>query len=254
MLKVYFVTLTLLFATILSNNALAKNSSNNQISDDEFETYETEKEIEIYDPLEKYNRKIFAFNNNVDKYFLEHVAKFYRKATPKPIRKSVRNFLTNLSAPLSGVNSLLQGNIDNGLATFSSFLINSTVGVAGIFDVAGNKNIKYSREDFGQTLGNYGLNSGAYLMLPILGPSSVRDFGGLAFDKAIDPNSFNVLDIGNKAEFIESDYRIFLAVASAIDTRENFIDIIDDIRENSFDPYATIRSAYIQRRNTEIKN
>lgn len=222
--------------------------------EEEFETYETEGEAEIYDPLEKYNRKIYKFNDAFDRYFLEYVAKFYRKGVPQSVRKSVRNFLVNLSLPISAVNSLLQGKVDNSLATFSNFLINSTIGIGGLFDVAGEKNLRYKTEDFGQTLGRYGVGSGAYIVIPILGPSTTRDFTGWATDKAVSPLGFNVLNIGGEEDFVPSDYRIGLAVASGIDTRESLIDIIDDIRKDSFDPYATIRSAYLQKRITDVKN
>lgn len=222
--------------------------------DEDFELFSEEETQPIYDPYEKINRKVFAFNEAFDRYFFEHVAKLYRKGVPKKARKSIRNFLTNLTLPLSAINSLMQGKVDNSLATMSNFLINSTVGVLGIFDIAGEKNIRYNREDFGQTLGHYGLGSGAYLMIPVLGPSSTRDFGGWVTDKTIDPFGFNVFEIGEHEEFMKPDYRFALTVFSGVDTRESLIDILDDIRKDSFDPYATIRSAYLQRRENEVKN
>ena len=222
--------------------------------DAEFASYETESVEEIYDPLEKYNRKIFVFNDYFDRYFLEYIAKFYRKEVPPSARYSIRNFLINLSLPISSFNSLLQGKTDNSLATISTFLINSTIGVLGLFDVAGERSIRYKLEDFGQTLGHYGVKSGAYLVLPFLGPSSSRDFTGLLTDKAVNPIEFNALEIGGKTNLIEANYRLALAAAAGIDTRESLINIIDDIREDSFDPYATIRSAYSQKRLSDVKN
>jgi phospholipid-binding lipoprotein MlaA len=224
-----------------------------QFSDEEFEAYETSS-VEIYDPLEKANRKVFTFNNAFDRYFFEHVAKAYRAGVPKTARNSVRNFLVNLSAPLSAVNSILQGKSDNALATISNFLINSTLGVGGLFDVASKKGIIYKTEDFGQTLGHYGTGTGSYLMIPFLGPSSTRDFSGWAVDKSVDPLGFNFLEIGGNEDLIESHNRIILAAVSGIDSRESLIDILDDVRRDSFDPYATIRSAYLQKRNTDVKN
>jgi len=224
-------------------------------SEDEFETYETESSAEeIYDPYEKINRKMFAFNDVLDRYFLEHVARAYRASIPRSGRNAVRNFLTNLAAPISAVNSLLQGKVDNGLATFSNFLINSTIGVAGLFDVAGEKGIRYKTEDFGQTLGHYGTGPGPYLMLPFLGPSSTRDVLGLGTDKAVSPVGFNAFDIAEDSVLLDSHHRIALTIAGVIDTRESLIDIVDDIRADSFDPYATIRSAYLQKRSTDLKN
>lgn len=208
----------------------------------------------IYDPFEPFNRKVFAINETLDKYFAEPVVKEYRKQVPRPIRNSVRSFLNNLSAPFSVINSLLQGDGHNAMASFSSFLINSTVGIAGIFDVAGDKNIQYNQEDFGQTLAKYGSGSGPYLVLPVVGPSNLRDFTGFVTEKLVNPLTFNALDIGGKRELVNSHISLFLALSSGIDTRESLIEVLDDMRKNSFDTYATIRSAYLQRRKSLTQN
>lgn len=227
-------------------------------SDDEnaeFETFErSESEQEIYDPYEKANRKIYGFNDVLDRYFLEHAARAYRKTLPKDARDGVRNFLNNLSLPISALNSLAQGKTDNALATFSNFLINTTVGVFGVFDIAGKKGIFYKPEDFGQTIGHYGSGSGAYLMLPFLGPSSTRDLGGFVVDRAVSPIGFNVFEIGGSDAKIPFNYIAAYVALSVIDSREGLLDVVDDIRNDSFDPYATIRSAYLQKRLNEIKN
>ena len=221
--------------------------------DEEFESY-VSNEFQIYDPYEKVNRKIFVFNEAFDQYFFEHVARAYRRGVPKPARTSIGNFLNNLSLPVSAINSLVQGRVDNGLATLSNFLINTTIGIGGLFDIAKEKGILYKSEDFGQTLGHYGTSSGAYLMIPFLGPSSTRDFSGWVVDKAINPTGFNALEVGGTSDLIDGGYRFALGTMSAIDTRENLLEIIDDIRKDSFDPYATIRSAYLQKRSVETKN
>src|SRR5690606_38443335 len=187
------------------------------------------KETGIYDPLEKINRKIFAFNEAIDKHFFVYVAKGYRKIIPKPARKSIRNFLTNLSLPFTTINSALQGDAENSLSSFSYFLINSTLGVGGLFNVAEAKNIKYREEDFGQTFAKYGLGQGPYLVLPFLGPSDATDTLGLVTTKLIDPLSFNVFDIGG-GSLLSNDILISLAVIKAIDEREALIDIIEDSR------------------------
>jgi phospholipid-binding lipoprotein MlaA len=220
---------------------------------EEFETYESISEIEIHDPWEKMNRKIYNFNDTLDRYVVEHVAKFYRDSVPRPARQSIRNFLSNAGLPISALNSLLQGKVDNTLATVSHFLINTTIGLAGFFDVAGEKGIFYKKEDFGQTLGRYGMNYGIYLVIPIAGPSSTRDFTGWVTDKGLGTIGFNHIQIGG-SERVKLEYRIALTVFGGIDTRESLIDTIDDIRRESFDPYATVRSAYLQKRDNEIKN
>ncbi len=245
-----FLVLTIFFVPF---SAFAK-SPYNALQEEDFENYESENTLTIYDPLEKINRKVYVFNDYFDIYFLEHVAIFYRKGVPQNARNSIRNFLVNLSLPISAVNSFLQGKVDNGLATFSHFLINSTVGLGGVFNVAGEKGIRYKPEDFGQTLGHYGVKSGAYLVLPFLGPSSARDLGGTISDKSVNPLEFNFLKVGGSRNLIDVRYRLGLAATSGIDKRESLIDILDDIRTESFDPYATIRSAYLQKRFTDIKN
>lgn len=247
-LIIFFITLQFSFSSF------AKVDSDRAFdSDEEFENYEKENTVEIYDPLEKINRKTFAFNDYLDRYFIEHVAIFYRNNIPQKARSSIRNFLTNLSSPLSSINSVLQGKVDNGLASFSSFLINSTIGLGGTFDVATKKGILYKSEDFGQTLGHYGVKPGVYLILPIVGPSSLRDASGFFVDSSISPTGFNFLKIGSSENLIDGGYRVGLAGLSGIDQREGLLGILADIRTESFDPYATIRSAYLQKRFTDIK-
>ncbi|MBM3580099.1 MAG: VacJ family lipoprotein [Alphaproteobacteria bacterium] len=222
--------------------------------DDEFETYETSGEQEIYDPYEGLNRKVYAFNDTFDRYFFEHVARTYRTGVPEDARDAIHNFLNNLSLPVSALNSMAQGRVHNTLATLSNFLINSTIGLVGIFDVAGQKGIFYRPQDFGQTLGYYGAGNGAYLMIPFLGPSTARDFGGFLVDKAVSPVGLNLVEVGGKIKIVPTEYLIGTAALSGVDTRESLLDVIDDIRRDSFDPYATIRSAYLQKRANSIKN
>lgn len=221
--------------------------------DDEFSQFESEfsqnSGENIYDPIEPLNRKIFVFNDTIDRFAFEPLAKGYRNYVPKPIRKSVRNFTTNIALPVSVINSLAQGKLDNAMASFSHFLINSTIGVVGLFDVAGSKNIKYESEDFGQTLGHYGVKNGPFLILPIFGPSNARDAGGRAFDTAISITGFNVLEIGPE---IDDEYLITNAALSGIDSRESLIDVVDDARKDSLDLYITMRSYYSQNRNSKI--
>lgn len=243
--------LTLIIVIFLPSYAFAQNSSIAE-SNDEFETYET-KHSEVYDPYEKLNRKVYAFNDAFDRYFFEHIAKAYRNNVPKGLRRLIHNFLNNLSLPVSTFNSFAQGNVDNGLATFSNFLINTTVGIGGIFDIAEEKGIFYQREDFGQTLGRYNTGPGAYLVVPFLGPSSTRDFSGWLADRTIDPLGLNAFGLGGSDDLIDSNYRIGVALMTSLDSRESLIEIIDDIRRESFDPYSTMRSAYLQKRKADIE-
>ena len=208
----------------------------------------------VYDPLETVNRKIFAFNEFADKKVVLPVVRQYHKSVPQRVRISIGNFVNNLSAPFSVANSLIQGDGENAMASFSAFLINSTIGVAGLFDVAGEKKIKYHTEDLGQSFGRYGSKPGPYLVIPVFGPSDARDLSGLVIEKLVSPLSFNRFDVGGDSGLINNEAAISLAAIEGISTREGLIEIIDDIRKNSFDPYSTIRSAYLQRRQASILN
>lgn len=253
----------LIFVFFLNPQAFCQESKNSNSSEEYFDEADfsdfgefsnNKEDDKNKDPLEKYNRKIYVFNDVFDKYFFKHVAKTYRVVLPKKARNSVRNFLQNIFKPVSIVNSLAQGKFENALATFSSLLINTTIGVGGIFDISKSKGIEYNEEDFGQTLGHYNIGSGIYLMVPFLGPSSVRDLSGKIFDNAINPIGLNFLEIGEGSSvLVNSKYRLGIATLSAIDSRESLLDILDDIQKESFDSYVTIRSAYLQRRISEIK-
>lgn len=235
----------------ISNSYANENSSNV----DEFAEYEKEfstSEEEVYDPFEKVNRKIFVFNDFIDRNVLTPVARAYGNYVPKVLRKSIHNFTNNLTLPISTLNSFAQGKVDNGLATFSNFLINTTLGVGGIFDVAGNKNITYEEEDFGQTFGHYGAKSGPYLMLPLIGPSNLRDVTGSGFSTAVDPMGFNLFQVGGSRNYVSAELRISNTLFSSVDKRESLLKVTDDLRKESFDLYATVRSLYIQTRTTKI--
>jgi len=206
----------------------------------------------IYDPFENFNRKVFGFNEFVDKNIALPAVKKYRQFTPKVVRDSVHNFLNNISLPFVVINSILQGNSENSMASFSSFLINTTLGIGGFFDIAGNKKIKYNDEDFGQTIGKYGVKSGAYLVIPLIGPINVRDLSGFAVEKIVNPFSFvNTRNETNQDLLL---FSVSLSLIQGLDTREGLIEVVDDIRKNSFDTYATVRSAYSQRRNSLVLN
>ncbi|MFO1242891.1 MAG: VacJ family lipoprotein [Rickettsiales bacterium] len=196
------------------------------------------------DPWEGFNRGIYAFNDAFDTVILKPVAQGYRAVVPEYGRERVSNVLSNLRQPINMLNSVLQGDPGNAFSSFWSFMLNSTLGVGGIFDFADtNTDLKVREEDFGQTLGAWGVPSGPYLVLPILGPSTVRDTFGIAGDWVSDP--FNYLD---------DEIVITRTVMRAIDARAGTLDLTDDIEKNSFDPYATYRSGYLQRREAQVRN
>ncbi|MBL6664578.1 MAG: VacJ family lipoprotein [Rickettsiales bacterium] len=255
--KIFIFSLITLCYCATADVSFANNYDDNQFENEFFEDFaylqNNKQKNNENDPLEPVNRTIFVFNETFDKYFFEHVARTYRLVIPKKARSSIRNFLDNLSKPISLVNSIVQGKLDNSLATLSSFLINSTVGIFGLFDVADANGIRYEQEDLGQTLGYYGTGPGIYLVIPFGGPSSLRDFAGWAVDRSVDPIGFNILRIGNKKNFVDGEYRAGIGIMSSVDSRERLLNTIEEIRNDSFDPYVTMRSAYLQNRIEKIK-
>jgi phospholipid-binding lipoprotein MlaA len=196
--------------------------------------------IVVSDPLESFNRAIFTFNDKAYVYVLKPVAVGYRQAVPEQGRVSVSNFFSNLLAPVRIVNSALQLKGEDATNEFVRMMINSTLGLAGLFDVAKNDfKIDIKKEDFGQTLGHYGVGNGAYLVLPFLGPSTVRDGFGLLVDGiALDP-----LD-----HLLDDETGEFVAVKLLdIETRLSLDkDSYEAIKKDAIDPYIFLRNAYIQ--------
>lgn len=197
---------------------------------------------EIADPIEGVNRGVFKFNDVVDTAVLEPVARGYRHAVPQPARTGVRNFLQNLKSPLTIGNNLLQGDLTGAGDATTRMFANSLFGFAGVVDVAGKEGVPYQEEDFGQTLGKWGVGHGAYLVLPLFGPSSVRDTAGMIVDGYADP-----IRIWLTATDQEALHYARVGV-SAIDKREELLDVLADLKKNSIDYYAAVRSTYGQRR------
>jgi phospholipid-binding lipoprotein MlaA len=195
------------------------------------------------DPLEGYNRAMFSFNEGVDNAIIKPVATGYKTVMPEIARTGVTNFFSNLRDVWIGVNNILQGKVGDGAGDFGRFAINSTVGILGLFDLASNAGLEKHNEDFGQTLGRWGVGSGAYVVLPILGPSNVRDGVSLFFvDWHGDPLWY-VRNITARNE---------LMGVRLVDTRANLLDIGRLAEEAALDHYAYIRDAYLQRRRSLI--
>lgn len=196
------------------------------------------------DPLEVPNRMFFAFNEALDFAIIRPIAVTYRFVVPTGVRDSVRNFLRNLRSPVTLANDLLQGNLDRAENTFARFFINSTIGLLGLFDIAADSGYPYHDEDFGQTMGSYGAGEGFYLVLPILGPSNLRDAGGRVVDLFLDPLTY----------LAPQEVGLGRAVATGVDFRSRNIDEFDALKADSLDFYARIRSLYRQNRESEINN
>lgn len=196
------------------------------------------------DPLEIPNRMFFAFNEALDFAVIRPIAATYRFVVPTGVRNSVRNFLRNLRSPVTLANDLLQGDLERAETTAARFFINSTIGLLGVFDIAADSGYPYHSEDFGQTLGTYGAGEGFYLVLPIFGPSSLRDAGGRVVDTLLDPLTYIAPDGANLAR----------AAATGVDLRSRNLDELDALKSDSLDFYARIRSLYRQNRVSEINN
>lgn len=197
------------------------------------------------DPIEPFNRGVFKFNQVTDQYIIRPVAKGYRYITPQVVRTHIGNVADNLYEPLNMINGFLQGNFTQGMNSFWRFVINSTVGIGGLNDVASTAGIKPHSEDFGQTLAVWGVGPGPYVVLPILGPSNARDTVGTVSDWFMNPVNY----VGD-----QPSTGLWIALGEGLVKRERLLDPIDDINSSSLDPYATYRSIYKQRREAEIKN
>lgn len=200
------------------------------------------------DPLEGINRGVYKFNDVTDRALIKPVATAYKTVTPSPIRKGFSNFFSNLGTLTTVFNDLLQLKFANAFTDAGRFVINTTFGLAGFIDVASMDNIEKRNEDFGQTLGHWGVGSGAYLVLPFIGPSTTRDAFGLAVDTAsTDPITYTH-NIG------EIRLHNQLRAAQLLDKRTQLLDATDIVDNASIDPYAFMRDAYLQRRASLVQD
>lgn len=197
------------------------------------------------DPYESFNRKVFDLNLTLDRNFAKPVAEGYVAVVPEPARDGVHNFLTNLNQPIVFVNSILQGEPYAAADTFSRFLIDSSVGLGGLIDVASMMGVPSHSTDFGTTLGRWGVDQGPFLMLPLLGPSTPRDLTGKAVDIAFDPLTY----IHWRSSLYYDYAGGFLGL---VDLRAQNLGQIESLEETSVDFYATTRNLYLQYRAAQM--
>lgn len=200
------------------------------------------------DPWENTNREIFSFNQGVDEAVLVPVAKTYRTVLPPPMRQSLHDFMQNLDGPVIFANDLLQGQVKLAGDTLARLVLNTTVGVAGMFDVATLIGIPYHTNDLGITFAVWGLAAGPYVIVPVLGPSNPRDLVGQVGDGFADPGNY-----------VASAHHLLWAVVTrtvtaGIDARSRNIESLADIERTALDNYATIRSLFRQRREAQIRH
>lgn len=208
---------------------------------------------QIKDCFEGLNRTTFALNQGLDKVIFKPVAKAYR-TLPSPVRTGTSNVLVNLSSLVTIPNNVLQGEIKTAGVNTGRFIINTTVGILGIFDVATRMGFsEYEKEDYGQTLGVWGVGSGCYLVLPVLGPSTVRDTAG-SFINVMGGDPYYNASVNGNNEYLSDKIYMTSKIIGAIDFRAKNIESLDNLEKNSMDFYASVRSLYLQDRQKKILN
>jgi phospholipid-binding lipoprotein MlaA len=194
------------------------------------------------DRFERFNRTVYAFNVKLDHAVLRPTARAYVKLTPRPVRTGVNNFITNLYSPVTIVNNFLQGKLGDGINDTARLVVNTTIGLGGLFDPATGMGLDRHVADFGETLGIWGVHGGPYLMLPFLGSSNVRDAIGLVPDYLL-LHEIETVQLFDNNEYVEWS----LFAVDVVNRRAQLLDL-DRVIDSSYDPYAVLRSAYLQRR------
>ena len=208
---------------------------------------------QVKDCFEGINRAVFSFNEGLDNLLIEPIAKGYR-SLPTPLRSGTSNVLTNLSSLITIPNNVLQGQIKTAGVNTGRFIINTTVGIFGLFDVAQAMGFpEYEKEDYGQTLGVWGVGTGCYLVLPVLGPSTIRDTAGSFVNVMGGDPYYNVSTHGNNEFLDKSDYML-TKVLTGVDFRAKNIESFENLEKNSMDFYAAVKSLYLQDRKRKIAN
>ena len=200
-------------------------------------------ERDPHDRFERANRAVYRFNDSLDRHIARPLATGYVKTVPRPVRSGVSNFFQNLSYPTVIVNDLLQAKLKSFASDTARLVVNSTIGIGGLFDPATQMGLANGDEDFGQTLGKWGVPPGPYMVLPIFGPSSVRDTAGFVGDQFTDPKTYLndiYLSLG-------------LNALSLLDRRAELLST-DDVLARAYDPYVFVRNAYLQRREYQVKD
>ena len=239
------ILITSLISLMLVTNVSADTDGENSLSKKNYGY--------VKDCFEGLNRATFSLNQGLDKAIFKPVARGYRKL-PSPIRSGTSNALENISSLLTIPNNILQGEFKKAGINTGRFAVNTTVGILGVFDVATKMNFpEYEREDYGQTFGAWGIGAGCYVVLPVLGPSTVRDtFGSFVNVLGGDPY-YNASVHGNN-QYLDKDIYMTTKIVSGIDFRAKNLESIDNLEKNSMDFYASVRSLYLQDRQQKIRN
>ena len=248
MKKLFSIVILILFSQFQILNAVAGSDGETEISSNK-----SNNQAEVKDCFESINRGIFAFNQGLDKAVFKPLAKGYRKL-PQPVRSGTSNVISNLGNVVTIPNNILQGQMKDASMNSLRLIINSTLGIAGIFDVASYYGIeKRDKEDYGQTLGTWGVGEGCYFVLPVLGPTTVRDSIGSLVNVMGGDAWYNVTVANDTQYFNEADYYLS-RVTSGVDFRAKNLESFDSLEKTSIDLYASIRSLYLQDRQRKIQN
>tara|TARA_B110000003_G_C16549838_1_gene496116 strand:- start:154 stop:936 length:783 start_codon:yes stop_codon:yes gene_type:complete len=233
-----------IFIVLLATNVFAGSDGKIELS---------KKDKATKDCFEQINRATFALNQSLDKVIFKPVAKSYR-SLPAPIKKGTGNVLENLSNLVTIPNNVLQGDIKMAGINTGRLVVNTTIGILGIFNVAEGMGFpEYIKEDYGQTFGKWGVGHGCYLVLPVLGPSTVRDTAGL-FVNVLGGDPYYNLSVNGNNEYLDGQLYAATKLLSSIEFRANNIDSLDNLERNSVDFYASVRSLYLQDRMMKISN
>ena len=237
-LKVTFILI------MISSSALAGSDGDLQISN---------KTKPVKDCFETLNRATFAFNQGLDKALFKPIAKSYRNLPPS-FRKGTKNVITNLSNLITIPNNVLQGDLKMAVINTGRLVVNTTIGVLGIVDAASNMGFPtYEKEDYGQTLGKWGIGPGCYVVLPVLGPSTIRDTAG-SFVNVLGGDPWYNASINGNNEYLDESIFFTSKVLSGIEFRANNLESFDNLEKNSMDFYASLKSLYMQDRQLKIEN
>jgi phospholipid-binding lipoprotein MlaA len=238
------IIITSLITVMLSFNVSAGTDGENNLS---------KKTKPVKDCFENFNRASFSLNQELDKGIFKPIAKTYR-TLPSSVRAGTSNVLVNLSSLITIPNNILQGDFKTAGVNTGRFIVNSTVGILGIFNVAEKVNFpEYEKEDYGQTLGAWGVGAGCYIVLPILGPSTIRDTAGSFINILGGDPYYNASTHGNN-EYLTTTQYMTAKVLTGVDFRAKNLETIDNLEKNSLDFYASVRSLYIQDRQRKILN
>ena len=239
------ITILIISVFLISFNAYAGSDGEVNLKNEESK--------EIRDCFEKLNRATFSFNQGLDKAVIKPLAKSYRKL-PDQIQKGTSNAVRNLSTLITIPNNVLQGDVKLALINTGRLVVNTTIGILGTIDVANKMGFpKYEKEDYGQTLGAWGVGPGCYIVLPVLGPSSLRDTAGSFVNVLGGDPWYNASAHGNN-EFLSKNLYLTSRALGGIDFRANNLEAFDNLEKNSIDFYASVRSLYTQDRENKIKN